>query len=794
MKALSEFNENDVRNFYQFLGHKNETEIRMIPPEENKPRQLRQFFVKSEGEFVKMCEEYNGQFQVYAGLNERTPQGTKNEDVPLQSILLIDIDPKRPKNTSASSEQIAAAAKAKEELKAFLRSIGSTPIESFSGNGYHLLIKIPPTPPAKIALKLRIFYEQLRNVVSVADVNIDATHDAARVCKVPGTLSIKGKEHRLAVLKTHTNVEPSQQLLNYILSLESEKTVTQTTTLLGSFDEKLQKILERDAVLRDCLDGNYEPHVSPNKNGKKSESEAEMLAANRLYFYGLEDHEIDHVLSTKSQLGKWRNATPAYRTHTLRKIIRKNRFDWKRVSERNSTQAPRDFPSIESFFNKKNAEGKFIPKRLAEALGYTNFLTLSDTDEIYFWDKRIFKPAEALLRTRIAGVLQNEYQKRRAEETLDYIKAVTYKDREDMNLPTKYLPVENGLYNWEEEKLEPFSDRYFITATHPIHFDPDADCPENHAFWEEVLNPEDKKLAEEIFGYCLYRAMPIHKAFMFTGTGRNGKTTFLETLTAFLGPQNVSHVHLHQLCNPNQRFYASELYQKNANICGDLPPRALKDTGLFKMAVGGDTLIAEKKFHNPFSFKSYAKMAYSANTLPATHDVTDAFFRRWLILEFPNEFEGKNADKDKLAKLTTPAELSGLFNVATKALNRLLTRGDFKNTRSTNSVRDDYLLRSDPLSVFLKQEIEKDLKSEVSKDDLYDAYQEFCEEHDAKPESRTTFFDRIKTYFRGVKQVRPRKGDDRVYMLQGIKLKRDSNENPDGPSGPGNSTLSDWND
>jgi putative DNA primase/helicase len=69
----------------------------------------------------------------------------------------------------------------------------------------------------------------------------------------------------------------------------------------------------------------------------------------------------------------------------------------------------------------------------------------------------------------------------------------------------------------------------------------------------------------------------------------------------------------------------------------------------------------------------YAKLIFSTNKIPETEDESDAYFRREIILSFPNRFEdGKGADPNLLNKLTTEEELSGIFNVLAIALRTLL--------------------------------------------------------------------------------------------------------------------------
>jgi phage/plasmid-associated DNA primase len=53
-------------------------------------------------------------------------------------------------------------------------------------------------------------------------------------------------------------------------------------------------------------------------------------------------------------------------------------------------------------------------------------------------------------------------------------------------------------------------------------------------------------------------------------------------------------------------------------------------------------------------------------------DDTDAYYRRNIIISFPNKFEGDQDDPNLTEKLTNEQELSGIFNVLMIALRRLL--------------------------------------------------------------------------------------------------------------------------
>ena len=80
----------------------------------------------------------------------------------------------------------------------------------------------------------------------------------------------------------------------------------------------------------------------------------------------------------------------------------------------------------------------------------------------------------------------------------------------------------------------------------------------------------------------------------------------LRLVTALLGLENCSAVTLHDLVS--NRFRAAELYGRLANIAGDLDGGWLTSTAMFKMVTGGDTIGAERKFGQPFSFTPAARL------------------------------------------------------------------------------------------------------------------------------------------------------------------------------------------
>jgi len=411
--------------------------------------------------------------------------------------------------------------------------------------------------------------------------------------------------------------------------------------------------------------------------------------------------------------------------------------------------------------------GRFIPKLLAEEImAEYHFITMMDNEVIYVYNNGFYQPyGEVLIKKLCKDRLQDEYRKNRASEVIDYIKASTYVRRREE--PPNLIPLKNGVLDLETMELKPHSPEYMFFNKLPVKYDPDATCPNIDKFHREITgSEEDVQLLEEVIGFCLYRDYFIAKALMLVGGGANGKSTWLNLVKTFLGLENVSSRSLQEL--EENRFAKADLHHKLANIYADLPDRALRRTGTFKMLTGRDPITAERKFQNSFQFVNYAKLLFSANKVPEAYDDTDAFFRRWIIIVFPNQFVGDDADPNILERLTTEEELSGLLNKALKALKRLLERGQFSYSKTTEEIKEDYIRKSSPIAAFVMDCLEVDSDAFIVKKELFQTFAEYCRIRSIPSVTQDTFFKNLPQHI-SVTDFRPKIEGKRPPVFKGIR-------------------------
>ena len=382
------------------------------------------------------------------------------------------------------------------------------------------------------------------------------------------------------------------------------------------------------------------------------------------------------------------------------------------------------------------------------------FKTIEDEDtgkqEIYYYDNGYYHPGgENRIKEVVDDYLDEQSSIHRKNEVVDFIRHKNSVDREHLEPPVHLINLKNGIYNLKEDKLEKHNPDYFFLNQIPVEYDSKADCPTIKQFFKDVLYEEYVKVAQEMFGYSIYRSYKYHKAFLLYGGGRNGKSTMLKLLEIFIGKHNYANNSLTDLLE--NRFAKASLYGKLVNIGSEISGKSLADTSQFKHLTGGDSIRAEKKFYGSFSFNNYAKLIFNANHIPySRYDKSTAYFQRWIILVFPETFQqgDKKTDPDILNKLTTKKEIQGLLIWAIEGLKRLLKTDRFSYTDDDDeeSVGERYELLARPEKRFIVDHIELVPGEYLDTDKVFEKYDKWAEDRRYPVLAKSSFSRSMKKY------------------------------------------------
>ncbi len=145
-------------------------------------------------------------------------------------------------------------------------------------------------------------------------------------------------------------------------------------------------------------------------------------------------------------------------------------------------------------------------------------------------------------------------------------------------------------------------------------------------------------------------------------------------------------------------------------------------------------------------------------------DSIQSFFH----FNYPNQFINEKADPYILKELTTPEELSGLLNLVLPALKRLLEKGQFSCSKTTEEIREDYIRKSSPIAAFVMDCLEVDSDAFIVKKDLYNTFSEYCRQRKLPAVTQDTFFKNLPKHV-NVIDYRPKIGNERPPVLKGIR-------------------------
>lgn len=406
--------------------------------------------------------------------------------------------------------------------------------------------------------------------------------------------------------------------------------------------------------------------------------------------------------------------------------------------------------------------------------------TLRDTEEILWYNSEqgIWKNGGEVLIKEILRIIDYNISMRMCSEVIDKIKTSTYEFRNNFDT-NPHLALRNGVLDLLTGELQEHNPKHLLTKRLDVSYDPNA-IPKNILKFLSEIQPKEKvELLFEILAWCLTPEYKVHKIFVFTGKGSNGKTTLLMLYTRFLGKENVSSIPL-QAFDTNQ-YAPSHLYGKFANICADISDKELNRTGMIKMLSGGDRVSVNVKYRDMMSFTNNAKFIFSANVLPAIrYDDTDAIWRRVQKVDFKIQIPPKKQDPDLIHKLTADEELSGLLNIIIPCYQEFVKRGGFSQESSIRETREEYILRSNSIHAFAEWGLKYKKNNKITNSKLWEGYLSFCRFHNIIPKSQQSLTKNLQVY--KTKIFRGHSGKERIWNH--VELKQDfSLPKPDDENG-----------
>jgi P4 family phage/plasmid primase-like protien len=357
------------------------------------------------------------------------------------------------------------------------------------------------------------------------------------------------------------------------------------------------------------------------------------------------------------------------------------------------------------------------------------FLAVEESKEILYYRDGVYIPGGDVLIEKEAEQLYGyKLSNKHLIEIKGHIMRMTYHKQADIDADNNIVNLKNGLYNIQTGEFKDHSPDYLSVNQKPIIYNPNAKPNLFEMYLKQVLYDAEIRTAVELMAYTFCRDNKYEIITILFGYGANGKSVFTGLLTALHGARNVSNVPLSLMIK--NTFALSDLENRDVNIDTELSSATIDDSTILKKLTGKQPIRIERKHQRAYDAILHAKLFFSANRIPQTTDDSDAYYRRNIVISFPNKFEGDGADPNLLAKLTTDEEISGIFNVLMDALRDILLKnnGIFINEKTIQARREKYDMAANPIGSFIKNVVAEDSieSDKITKDEFCQIYQSYC--------------------------------------------------------------------
>ncbi len=324
------------------------------------------------------------------------------------------------------------------------------------------------------------------------------------------------------------------------------------------------------------------------------------------------------------------------------------------------------------------------------------------------------------------------------------------------------LNTPSGIINLKNGDVKAHNPEYYFTKITSVDCAEAADCLRWLAFLDDIF-AGDKDLIRYIqkaVGYSLTGSTAEQCAFFLYGTGRNGKSTFIDVIRDVFGDYaaNIQPETIMVKSSQSNAINSDIARLKGARLVTSVEPNegVRLNEGLLKQLTGDDTVTARKLYSEEFEFKPEFKLWMATNHKPIIRGTDTGIWRRIHMIPFNVQIPEDKVDKNLTHKLK--AEMTGIFKWCIDGCLMWQREGLQMPAAVLKSVRE-YRREMDVISAFIEDKCT--LEGTVQASMLYAAYASWADSNNEYCMSNTKFstelakrFEKIKgrnyNYFTGI--------------------------------------------
>lgn len=265
------------------------------------------------------------------------------------------------------------------------------------------------------------------------------------------------------------------------------------------------------------------------------------------------------------------------------------------------------------------------------------------------------------------------------------------------------LNTPSGIISLKENIVRPHDIEKYITKLTGTGIS-DKGCPQWEAFLDTIFcgDREMIRYIQKAVGYSLSGSTSEQCVFFLYGTGRNGKSTFLDTIRAMMGdyaanaqPETI------MVSQKNTGGARSDIARlKGARFVTTVEPNEgmRLDEGLIKQLTGGDPVTARFQYSQEFEFTPEFKIWMATNHKPIIRGTDTGIWRRIHLVPFTAAIPENKVDRSLPYKLRK--ELPAILKWAVDGYALYKSEG-LRMPSAVVTAVEDYRREMDVISAFL---------------------------------------------------------------------------------------------
>jgi putative DNA primase/helicase len=331
------------------------------------------------------------------------------------------------------------------------------------------------------------------------------------------------------------------------------------------------------------------------------------------------------------------------------------------------------------------------------------------------------------------------------------------------------LGVQNGVVELSQGTFRPARREDLITKSAGAAFDPAADCPNWEKFLQTITgnDPDLQSYLQRVIGYVLSGSVREEVMLILHGTGRNGKSTFRETVHSLMGSYALAadaNLLVERKVPGGATEEIARLKGRRFVAVNETAENDQLSEARVKFITSQDTITARNLYGHYFDFAPTHKTVVTTNHKPIIRGTDEGIWRRVHLIPFTVAIDASTVERDFRERRLVP-ELSGILNWALAGLAAYLKEG-LNPPSSVLASTQEYRSDMDVIGQWLQERCELDPHASTATGSAYLDYSCWANEEVGWTLSKLKFRRHL-----GDRGFTPTKGTRGVRMIVGLRLK-----------------------